>query len=289
MDMSRFIKILLIGLAIVLGYGLIINRLAFLPRLGITQNQDNIIRIESELYRESCGPIVVLGSSIAARMNSMWMSNQLVNLSVKRSGPETGFQLLGGLPNPPRLVVVELNCVYRQEDKNITSYFNAYPFEVLRRNVPVLWQRNHILNVLYSLECYFRGTLPDDVPSVNSDARSQPELEAALKIRFRADNTVPDAATVEMVCNQVKSRLRDIQAKGCRIAVAWFPMDVHVTESPNSRAWLQALHQALPEGEYSWLKFPEEFQDRTSDGVHLLPRASFEASQWLLAECHKLL
>lgn len=275
---------LIIAVALVAAYSIIIIPVAGLPRKGITRHQDNIVRLETAVNVRRNSRAVLVGSSLAGQLESQWLGPGVTSLAVAGSGPETGLRIGRLLEVPPKYAVIELNYFYRREDPEILDYFDGSPLSSLRRRVPALWQYNHPLNLLLTLQQAAKARRGGGVDLEGPESRSEEAFQFALRTRLEFGGSPPEPKEVEEAIHRLNGWISELKEHGTEVVLSWFPTDARVRSAPYYRAWREAFVSAFPPDKNRWLEFPEQLGDRTVDGEHLNKAAAREAAQWLAAK-----
>src|SRR2546423_1399536 len=169
---------ILIALALFIAYSAALRflpaRLKFGGRAG-SQSEVNTIRAQSYLYSAKTPRVVIVGSSIGARLRDL--PSDWFNLCLAGDSAFTGLEIIRRCEKTPPLVLVETNLLTLDANEKEIATLLAPGINQLRRKLPALQETSKPQHLL------IRALTSDDNPST---AQAGAERSAA------PDRTIPD-------------------------------------------------------------------------------------------------
>src|ERR1051325_3608686 len=81
----------------------------FAPKLYTGLLQQNTIKAQEYLYERQGTPVVILGTSLSARISQDLIKDSVYNLSLMSGSILTGLEILKKCPRKPHLLLIESN------------------------------------------------------------------------------------------------------------------------------------------------------------------------------------
>ena len=284
--MSRNRQVLhILGLTLLLaaGFALVARVAAWRAEIAETNSQANVIRLQAFLFDASPRAVLV-GSSLFGRLLPSCFEGTpitpVANLGLDGSGAVFGLDLV--LRRPPPLVFVEVNTLLNPANANeevMADTLRSLHFRAAKF-LPVLRADFRPSSILYSWAKSQRTQTREFTPRPNSAAAAPTNPPASVSL-------APfDAACSPEIRAKLRSQIRALQDRGCRVVLVRMPASRRFT-SANNRSF--ALGDELAKE----LKLPQYDLDdecvrrgiavKYTDGVHLSPQAAREAAR-VLAE-----
>jgi len=262
--------------------------LAMLPpglqAVAESQWNDNVMRAQRFLYEQLDAPAVLVGSSLARRLDESLSNQEIVNLSFGGQGPLDGLELIARSGTVPRLVLIEVNHIDRPVDPEFVP-------SLLR---PGMYQmRKH----MKALRAYYRpvGMLGAVVRDVGTKVLSSPGGRAAidpagndtsvwpgmdekffeqlLDHQLRKHRKLPAPAQLERVSIALRQLLSQLRARGSDVILFEIPTHPRLCKSAHLRALRRELKKNL-KGVYSGYITADRCHAYTTTDAHHLDAAS---------------
>lgn len=271
------IRSLLFSCGLALVYAMAVGYFAAgIPRVGPTQHQSNIIRIERVWHRAKSADALLVGTSLAARLPDLVINQQIDSIAQSATGPMTGLLLADILPTPPRSVYVEVNMFHQGVDHEALAYFSRQPMAALREFVPILRQSEQPINLLISALLAQHAE-----PAIIFDPN---KLRFGLDYLASQNQQTLSVVVLETRLVDFKKVLTSLRSKGIHIVLVEFPLHPEVRNSPRYIQSFDALSAAFPASEWEWVHPPAASKWEFTDGLHLTTASAVDFAQLLLTD-----
>lgn len=252
--------IFLTFLVLSLGYSVFI---AAVPpsRAGVTVSQEALNRQTVERYRYRIdAPVVIVGSSLAARFASAGDTACIYDLSIAGGSALTGLEIISQKHMKPRRVLVETNLLDRQLDTRFAELPLWY-----REYLPLTWVENSPVNRLLTFIAELRS-----MGGGERAASTHAELAAPLRLQQAAyDKPVP-GTTLSQALGELRKRLAALRRAGVEPILFEMPVHPSLVERLRARQMRAAVKQAFPDMRFvTSASLADGIAVRTTDGVHL--------------------
>ncbi len=243
------------------------------PREPRFQSGDQLNRhvIEKFSHDASHAKVVLVGSSMTARLGSAVESDCAYNLALGGEAASTGLTVLADLNASPALVLVEINVPERRPNERLVEQSTR----VLARLLPALATENMPVNMLFSFMSQYK-------PAPTGQAVDDFVLAKALAVQrtvYAHEIPAPQLVTnMEMLKRQVR-RLEDM---GTRVVFFELPVHPDLEDMPRARQIRGAFAAAFPARRLiGSADLASKVHIRTIDGVHLAPDEAASVSETL--------
>lgn len=266
--------IFLTFLALTLGYSVFIT---VVPpsSVGVTVSQEALNRQTVERYRfRSNPPVVIVGSSLAARFASAVKKPCVYDLSIAGGSALTGLEIITQKPVKPRMVLVEINLL----DRPIDTRFAERPLW-FRQYLALTWVENSPVSRLLSFIAQLRRSGGSGRPSPTGAT-----LDAPLRLQQSTyDKPIPGATLADSI-GELHRRLTRLTEAGVEPILFEMPVHPSLEQRTRARQIRAAVNQAFPDIRFiSSATLTNGMPVRTTDGVHLDEDESSRVFERLLA------
>ncbi|HEY9175320.1 MAG TPA: hypothetical protein VI136_23795 [Verrucomicrobiae bacterium] len=283
--MSRNRQVLhILGLTLLLasGFALVARVAAWRAEIAETNSQANVIRLQAFLFDASPRAVLV-GSSLFGRLLPSCFEGTpitpVANLGLDGSGAVFGLDLV--LRRPPPLVFVEVNTLLNPSNANeevMADTLRSLHFRAAKF-LPVLRADFRPSSILYSWAKSQRTQTREFTPRPNANsAPTNPPAQVSL---------APfNAAGSPEIRAKLRSQIRALQDRGCRVILVRMPASHRFTSANNASFALGdelAKELKLPQYDLDDECVRRGIAVKYTDGVHLSPQAAREAAR-VLAE-----
>lgn len=280
-------------LVFVLAFGAYHVVLGFLPpqwktggRAG-SQYEQNLMRTQAYLALPEPPPVVVVGTSVASRLETL--PTDWFNLAFSGGSTFTGLEILARSDAVPPIVLIETNVlVTRDLDRTmVDAAFNPVLGRA-RRSMPGLLEAQKPAHVLLrSVDPVSRdgfvihplGRSQAAPPSpATSPAEAEPDVPAGMTADFHHElirlqvaheaTPVPEAKLAEIEGN-LRRYADDLERRGATVIFFEAPQHPDVMAQTAMRTARERLAAAFPSPRYAWVPAVEPHDYHTTDGVHL--------------------
>lgn len=273
-------KALLVAAGLFTLYAIFISRVR--PYWSVSQHQwqDNQIKGEKFIYGSQRAQRVLVGSSLACRLDSL---PGVYNLALGGKSLLDGLAIVTQQHRRLRTVYVEMNFVDREEDENFTQAMNnpvlvaskrlvmalradKQPLGVVGQHVQMLLEP--LLFRLYSPAAVSRAGLAGQLLGDEMQKYSQPPAPALMQKQF----------------SKLQADVAVLERRGVQVVFFEMPLDVHLCDSPRAIAIRTAFKSYFPEHTYRYVGVPDCGKYQTTDGVHLNAASATEYTSYLQAQ-----
>lgn len=230
-------------------------------RVGVTVSQEALNRQTVERYRYRIdAPVVIVGSSLAARFASAGDTACIYDLSIAGGSALTGLEIISQKPVKPRRVLVETNLL----DRPLDTRFAERPLWY-REYLPLTWVENSPVNRLLTFIAELRS-----MGGGERAASTHAELAAPLRLQQAAyDKPVP-GTTLSQALGELRKRLAALRRAGVEPILFEMPVHPSLVERLRARQMRAAVKQAFPDMRFVTSEsLADGIAVRTTDGVHL--------------------
>lgn len=238
---------------------------AYLGTLGKdrykAENQDlgNIVQVEDFLYRNSPEKLAaVVGTSVSAHVSHP----DLLNLSFSGGAALTVLELLSASHNPPKLIFLEANLLYKPVDTEVTERFT----KDYRKSLPILQARYRPMSLLLGAISGEKSNSADGGKLASSTNLDHDVKETKLTnlVNMMAE-PLPEKE-IEDTLKLVLRNIETLEAKGSQVIPYFTPFDADITASLRDQEYRQLLERAFQGRDVVDFTVSD---NTTFDGIHL--------------------
>jgi hypothetical protein len=278
----------LVALTLFLLYNLVLAsgrvRARFVPQ---SMRQQNVIQAQDYVARATPPQVVVVGTSMAARLPLHQLGTEAVNLSMYGDSLFTGLEVIRRSEQTPKLVLIETNLLMNELNPEVVSTVFRPVFHQLRPHLPGLRERFQPANLVTGafgepllrrvLRIVQRATPAKSTPP-ESDApppQAAPEarLAALLAAGLAGQEAVfaiaPEADRLDRQVDALRVAVQDLERRGIRSAFLQMPVYRSLADLPLTTRVHEALEAAFPPDRYLWIRPQKPDSYETTDGLHL--------------------
>ncbi len=262
----------------------------FRPAIHQAQNQwvMNAIRAERFVYAEKQVPVLVVGSSLAARLAGGSLGAKIHNMSFSGGSALTGLGIVHRAQARPSLVLIESNVLDRFGDEEFIARLYHPFFYPVKRHIRALRSEYQPINLFTTAmsSLYKSRTGLLDAP--------QTVDPKALKSNIQIHQTKEDAFELKSAflknVDDLKAIIDDLTGQGVRVAFFELPTNQVLASGHRSRSMRTHLKKIFPENRFDWIDFDAIREDiRTTDGIHLVREDAHRAATILRQQVGVLL
>jgi hypothetical protein len=268
---------------------------------GINGPQSNTIKAQRYIYNQkSDREIVLVGSSITARLDPEYISPQAVSLALLGMSSPTGLQIIEREKVKPKLLLVELSeTILKGENYKVSQDFigNLYQplFYFIRLQFPMFRQEYQpLLSIIQSL---IKATTKENKISFRflEEARStqqiDPELiEKLIQQQIQAKKNTMSEGVKNAITEEseyIKTKITQLKNAGVRVVLMDVPNEQRVKDTIMEKQLRELFRDIFPENIYEWLPEPPSREWKTNDGIHLVKSSAKEYANFVRAQLFK--
>jgi hypothetical protein len=243
--------------------------------------QKNMIKAQNFLYANDSSENIIVGSSLADRLQYDTGLSKFRNLSFDGLSIFDGLTLLLQKKQFPENVYIEMNVVFRPPNNDFTSSLSNPFLFYLRKDIPSFRSGKQPLVVMGGLFSDMMISIFDHLThSVHSRLPSAkqviPEVplpkkmfDQLLAFQIESYNNVPDNKQVEEIFALLKQDITLLKQKKVKIIFFEMPVDPQLSNLPVSVTIRNEFFKYFPRDQYQYVNQPDCTQYKTTDGVHL--------------------
>lgn len=238
------------------------------------QQRSNYMHAQKFVHDAPQDAEVIVGSSMADRLNEVTLGGKRVKMTFPGGGPFTGLEIIRQTGRRPPVVWIETNVLLRDAEADLLADVLSPWRMKLREASPVFKEEGRpseygvgflkaVVDKLGKLApgstVAKTGGLDDEVfagiMKANREHLGRSHPEAEIKAR------------VERLGGHVDELMR----AGVKCVLFEMPIDSSLRDLAEPAAIRKALRERFPNGKYTWLELEPGREWKTSDGIHLLP------------------
>ncbi|MFZ5570647.1 MAG: hypothetical protein ACOZF0_09600 [Thermodesulfobacteriota bacterium] len=267
------------------------------------QWQHNVIRAQEYIYSKQEYRIVIVGSSMAVRLDNDLLPNDCYNLSFSGQSVQDGLEIIKRLQVKPLAVFIETNVITRPMNRPFIENLFSPVLYTLRRAFPALLEKHQpfglaalaIQRTLPWLGSMVRWVgLGGMLPAAYTGKSVEILTEAQRKVRDNVieqtvrENNIPPEKSVLSEQKEILITYRDYLKKaGITVFLFEMPVAEQLRDSVNFKSIKEVTDEIFNPMQYTYLPRPDCTGFSTTDGVHLDSDSSARFTRWLATEITK--
>ena len=273
-----------------------------LPSDGINGPQSNTIKAQRYIYnRKSDIEMVLVGSSISARLNPDDISDRAVSLSMLGMSSQTGLEIVEKQKIKPSLLLIELNDTIqkRRNDKLNTEFIgNLYHpiFYWIRFHLPMFRQEYQLVSTI--VKPLIKALTNEDKvlfrfleEGSSTNKRIDTELiEKLIRQQIQAKNYPISEQSTKAITEEseyMKTQIKKFKNEGVRVILMDIPNEQRVKETIMEKQLRELFRELFPKDIYEWMPEPPSRDWKTNDGIHLVTSSAKKYGNFLRTQILK--
>jgi len=275
-------KTIILSIVIFIAYNVLLLLKHPVTGPGQHQWQKNRILIEDYVDYHEGVPVVIVGTSLSARLYPSLLPSGYFNLALAGESIFDGLEIVKKSTKKPEYILVETNIFYKKPDKDLSEgVFNPMMLWI-RKYIPSFREENQPANLLPPLIAKAgKGE------AVNTNSADTAILNTLLKQKVADYQQVPDSVTMTENLKLLKDYIRDFQAKGIKVVLYEIPVNCKLYQTPRYLVPKQKLTAAFPDRYFQWLSMPDCSAYQYGDGEHLALESSVKFVDWFVKALHQ--
>ncbi|MEG4801991.1 hypothetical protein QUB63_19090 [Microcoleus sp. ARI1-B5] len=273
-----------------------------LPSDGINGPQSNTIKAQRYIYNQkSEREIVLVGSSITARIDPDRISPQAVSLALLGMSSPTGLQIIEREKVKPKILLLELSeTILKGEKYKASQDFigNIYQpfFYFIRLYFPMFRQEyqpvSSIVQTLIKVATKENKISFRFLEEANSTQKQiDPELiEKLIQQQIEAKKSPMSEAVKNAIIEEseyIKNKITQLKNAGVRVILMDVPNEQRVKDTIMEKQLRELFRELFPNNIYEWLPEPPSREWKTNDGIHLVTSSAKEYANFLRTQLFK--
>lgn len=237
------------------------------PSIVSYQNQwqQNYSVAQSFIYAKRAKHVIV-GSSLAARLQQSALGDGFSNLSFSGGSVLTGLEIIKRSEFFPERIYVEINTIFREQDsKMLDSLFYPLWYKI-KSYFPALIEKNQPLNLALSeLKSVYGKTHEEHL----KEKRNQKIYNTSIKLQ-QAEHS-KESRDFEGKLKKLQGLLKFFEDNNSEIIFFEMPIEKSLIQSKNMKHIRRVIYTAFP---MKKVVSSSKYYD-TSDGLHLLYKDAY--------------
>jgi hypothetical protein len=252
----------LLALLFFVAYGIFIE---FGPKPAQTKTQsmwqNNQLQIEEFFRAEKTPEVVIIGSSLAERLDFKGDSCCIYNMALGGDSALTGLSALARSARIPRKVFIEINVPERGINKDLIDRATG----VLPKLSSIFYIENMPINLLYS---FLLQTKKNNFASEVNEAVRQ----NGLSLQRQSYSQTLTSETLAENLAEFRAIVSALESKGAKIIFFEMPVHPDLENTPRAVQIRTDFKHAFPINQFiGFDELSNGLTIKTGDGLHLLP------------------
>ncbi len=251
---------------------------------GQHQWQKNRILIEDYADYHQGAPVVIVGTSLSARLYPSLLPSGYYNLALAGESIFDGLHIVQQSTHKPKTILIETNIFYKAPDEGLDEGIFDPKMIFLRKYLPSFREENQPANLLPPL----LGNKANKGENLIQNPKDSGILNALLRQKISDYQQVPDSAIMSKNLILLKKYITEFQAEGIHVILYEIPVNCKLYATPRYKIPEQRLFQAFPANNYHWMPMPDCSAYVYADGEHLALQSSVKFVDWFVGEIHQM-
>lgn len=268
------LSILATALLAIAGYAAFVQLVPVTITTGQNQGDTNMIRAQDYLSAQDRVKLVLAGSSLTFRLPPSELGSETANLAFAGGGSLTGLEVVEEAGASPKLVMVEVNSLARELDRDFVRALVRFPDRQLRAHVRAFRTGYDPVNLAWhGMAALLHKEDSPPVPPANV-------VRQLTEVQRQDLSRAPDIARLRRNLAVMKELVQSLQARGIRVGFFAMPVDAGLENLPGEAVPRQLAVGAFPRDRFCWIDLAVAGGTHTVDGIHLTPEdATLVANQ----------
>lgn len=242
------------------------------PDIKMFQNQwqKNYSFAQDFIYENKAENIIV-GSSMAARMQNDFLPKDFYNLSFSGGSVLTGLEIIKKSGFIPKNIYIETNIIFRNKDNKLLNNLFYPILWQIKKHIPVLQEKYQPLNLVASK---IRGSYGKTHKEHMQEKRNEKIFN--LTIQRRLKNYNKSLESYENKLSDLKILIEYFSKKGVNIVFFEMPIENRLANSIKAKEQRKIIKNNFAN---KWFKLPSNDNYVTADGIHLIFPSAFKFSK----------
>jgi len=271
-------KIILLSISGFLIYSLVLEIAQ--PKITKFQNSqiENYSKAEQYIYNLETPKVVIVGSSLANRLQDDILDEMVYNLSFSGGSVLTGLNVIKKTKNFPEIILIETNIVEKEEDSSMVD--NLFPPLIGKIRGKILSFQNtyQLINIFLS---FLQNHLFDNDQRNHMKKKPDDDIfENNLKHHIQNNNAIHIHSESKEL-SQLHELVEFFRNKGIKIIFFQMPVNRSIITSKNYQQRKTLLINKFPNSQFNWIIESDYDRYHTTDGIHLLYESAIDYSYML--------
>ena len=241
------------------------------------------IKVEKFLYNtDISNKNIILGSSLSERIITDSIENTY-NLGLGALGVFDGLHVLAQKNELPKCIFIEMNFINKDLNSSFENHFSN-PSITIKKYIPSFREDRQPLVILGNLIITKFVSLKRKSGSNLSEIdslKSKTLLDKLLANQKKIYESAPSDSLIAVRLTTLAKELKQFEQKGIKIIFFEVPNYTMFTNLPFCNAVRNGFYAKFPKSKYTYIDLPENFNVKTTDGLHLTPDEAKSYSSYL--------
>lgn len=271
---NYYLKVAVLIILMIATYNVLL--LVFQPKITTFQSQwiANYSRAETYLYKNPKPKVIIVGSSMSARLQDDKLDRDVHNLSFGGGSPLTGLIIIKNSDHIPNLICIETNTIEGGINKDmIKSLFTPVVWKI-KKYLIVLQYTYQPMNIVLTMVNSRFGQRYENQKNEKID---EGVFKAEMGRHLKEENCV-DGLDNPLKIAEIKGLIEYFYSKGAKVMFFQMPVYKEISSSARYVQRENKLRQAFSDMNIEWSQLGDNADDKylTADGIHLIPRSAGE-------------
>jgi hypothetical protein len=252
--------------------------------------QRNVINADKYIYSDINYKAVILGSSLAYRMQTDYLPG-FYNLALSGMSVYDAGAVLLCRKTLPKTVFIEINIIQRQKSESFSQEFESPLFAFFKRIFPALRTENQpVFLIKKGIDRLKASVGPKHVSKTRNRVAARnvylPDrlFKPLLAIQVN-DYSKRDTALANKAIGSLKQLMQKIEARGSKVILFEMPVYPVIQQSPKAVLIRELVAKNFPQHQFIAIP-PTSF--KTRDGLHLAQKEAVDYTLYFKAQSDKL-
>jgi len=238
------------------------------PEITKVQNQwqKNFVVSQRFIYRYLNIPKIILGSSLAARIDQDVLPADVYNLGFSGGSVLTGLELLVRSGAAPKIILIETNVIFNDKDEKMLDRLFAPLIWKIKKTIPSLQAEYQPLNIILSFLYKTGKSTKSEQIKRKIDQNTYTRMLALYKEKY---STIPEPGMIKKNISDLQRLVSIMIQRGTKVVFFEMPIASQLSDSKLSRFVRKTLKCNFNAPNYTFIKSQDLAQYRTTDGIHL--------------------
>lgn len=251
-----------------------------------------MIKAERYVYSSTPSEVVLVGSSIAARINPKYVGTHVSNLAMAGISSQTGLDIVQQVAKKPPLVMIEINdTIQRELDQEFIEHLYHPLFHRLRSYLTIFRQEYQPVSVFIDLLKSRKNQGRTD-EEIDSQEMITPELREKIIARHIAAQSQPldeqSRAKITEQAGLIQAQIEQIEQEGVKVLLFDLPGEPRVKNTQQQQQIETLVKELFPPERFAWMPAPSQKDWVTTDGIHLVNSDAKEYASFIQQQLAKL-
>ncbi|HEY9848702.1 MAG TPA: hypothetical protein V6D28_04555 [Leptolyngbyaceae cyanobacterium] len=275
-QLTSILRALLVSVFLLTLYHGLVSGGMIQPSNGFSQWETNVIKIQRYVYNNKHNlRMILVGSSIAARIKPEYIGNNVANLAMSALSSQTGLEIIKRSKFKPSILLIELNHTIQREISNkiIDSVYQPALYW-LRFYFPMFRQEYQPVSTFLEQvkKINNQSSMEEDVSNKETEKinwRLREELISRTANGWRQPLSKEIEEKIRKEAEYIKKQISEIKKFNVKIVLFNVPGEMRVEQTIYQQQVQKLLKELFPPDTFEWLPQPPSQEWKTRDGIHL--------------------